>query len=300
MPSPLLFVIASLIWGSTFWAITQQLGQVAPAVSVCYRFALAALCLFSWCLIRRHPLVLPWRQHKWLMLHGFCTFSLSYVCTYSSEQYLVSALVAVLFSLMVIWSPIFERVFLGKALKLPIWIAAFISITGVFFLFYPALKQHFFDQQSSKSIASPHFVLGLGLAITATIASTMGNLVVLKVRQINQDVLATLAWAMAWGSLWIGLFALLNGETWTIPQTFQYWGSLLYLSIFGSVIAFACYFVLIDRIGAQKTVFIGVITPLISVLLSIQLEQYRPGLIEWSGMFLCLSGVAWAMLSKNK
>jgi len=39
----------------------------------------------------------------------------------------------------------------------------------------------------------------------------------------------------------------------------------------------------------------GVITPIISVLLSIQLENYRPGAIEWGGMILCLSGVLWAM-----
>ncbi|TXI96363.1 MAG: EamA family transporter, partial [Burkholderiaceae bacterium] len=225
---------------------------------------------------------------------------LSYVCTYSSEQYLVSALVAVLFSLMVIWSPIFERLFLGKPLTLHIWIAALISITGVVLLFYPSLQQHFNQTSAPSSDANSHFLLGLGIAITATIASTMGNLVVIKVRQLNQDVLATLAWAMAWGSLWIGLFAILSGETWGLPDKLSYWVSLLYLSVFGSVIAFACYFVLIARIGAQKTVFIGVVTPLISVLLSIQLENYHPGMIEWIGMLLCLSGVAWAMMSKSK
>mgnify|MGYP002135210748 CR=1 FL=1 len=97
MPSSILFIIASLIWGSTFWAITQQLGQVAPAVSIAYRFGLAALSLFVWCALRGQDLRLPWRLQKWLMLQGFFTFSLSYLCTYSSEQYVVSALVAVLF-----------------------------------------------------------------------------------------------------------------------------------------------------------------------------------------------------------
>ena len=47
MSSPLLFVIACLIWGSTFWAITLQLGEVAPAVSVAYRFGLASAALFD-------------------------------------------------------------------------------------------------------------------------------------------------------------------------------------------------------------------------------------------------------------
>jgi len=61
------------------------------------------------------------------------------------------------------------------------------------------------------------------------------------------------------------------------------------------VIAFFAYFTLIGRIGAQKTVYIGVITPVLSVLLSIQLEGYRPGAIEFAGMVLCLASVAWAV-----
>ena len=65
----------------------------------------------------------------------------------------------------------------------------------------------------------------------------------------------------------------------------------------GSVIAFSAYFTLIARIGTQKTVYIGVVTPVISVLLSVQFEHYRPAAIEWVGMLLCLSSVAWALTS---
>nr|WP_315467573.1 DMT family transporter [uncultured Undibacterium sp.] len=297
MPSSLLFIIASLIWGSTFWAITQQLGEVAPAVSVAYRFGLASLTLFVWCLLRKDDLRLPWKLQAWLALQGFFTFSLSYLCTYSSEQYLVSALVAVLFALMVIWSPITERLFFNKPLSLRIWGAALISITGVILLFFPALKSNWEETHSGHET---HFLLGLGLALTATLASTFGNLVVVKVRQQSHNVLLTMAWAMAWGTLWVSLFVIGTGQRWTLPSTTAYWLSLLYLSLFGSVIAFACYFTLIHRIGAQKTVFIGVITPIISVLLSIQLEDYHPGWIEWAGMILCLSGVVLALGGTTK
>jgi drug/metabolite transporter (DMT)-like permease len=109
MPSYVLFTIASLIWGSTFWAITLELGEVPPAVSVVYRFALAAATLFAWCLVRGDRVVLPWRTQRWTMLQGFLTFGLSYVCTYNAEEHVVSALVAVLFALMVFWTPICAR-----------------------------------------------------------------------------------------------------------------------------------------------------------------------------------------------
>jgi drug/metabolite transporter (DMT)-like permease len=68
MPSFVRFVIASLIWGSTFWAITLELGHVPPAVSIVYRFALAAAALFVYCLVRGERLRLPWRTQRWMML----------------------------------------------------------------------------------------------------------------------------------------------------------------------------------------------------------------------------------------
>src|SRR4051812_23167060 len=123
MSSPLLFAIASLIWGSTFWAITLQLGEVPTAVSVVYRFGLASATLFAWCLLRGDRLLLPLRTQRWTLLQGMLTFGLSYVCTYGSEQYLVSALVAVLFALMVFWNPIFSRFAFGTPISWRTWAA---------------------------------------------------------------------------------------------------------------------------------------------------------------------------------
>src|SRR3979411_1851337 len=49
MNSVSLYVACVLIWGSTWLAITYQLGEVPPAVSVAYRFTLAAAILLVYC-----------------------------------------------------------------------------------------------------------------------------------------------------------------------------------------------------------------------------------------------------------
>jgi len=292
MPSPLLFAIASLIWGSTFWAITLQLGQVPPAVSVAYRFGLAAATLFAICLARGGGLRLPWRAQRWTMLQGFFTFGLSYVCTYTSEQYLVSALVAVLFALMVFWNPICSRIAFGTHIGWRTWAAGVVALAGVSLLFYRSIG---IALQELLAGGSGHFLLGLALALTATLASSAGNVVVIKVREQSKDLMLTMAWSMFRGSAMVTVWALLNGQRFMLPDAPRYWMGLLYLSLFGSVIAFNAYFTLINRIGSQKAVYIGVVTPVISVLLSIRLEGYRPVPIEWLGMILCLSSVAWAL-----
>jgi drug/metabolite transporter (DMT)-like permease len=292
MSSPLLFITACLIWGSTFFAITLQLGEVAPAVSVVYRFALASAVLFAWCAARGDRLLLPWRAQRWMMLQGAATFALSYICTYTSEQYLVSGLVAVLFALMVFWNPILNRLVFGSPLGWRTWAAGGVAICGVTLLFFHSIGDAWGEIRNG---GSGHFLLGLILATTATLASSVGNVVVIKVRQQSDNVLLTMAWSMLWGTTLVALWVIVSGQHFSLPTTAKYWGGLLWLSLLGSVIAFAAYFTLIHRIGSDKAVYIGVVTPVISVLLSIQLEHYRPGAMEWIGMVLCLSSVVWAL-----
>lgn len=292
MSSPLLFAIASLIWGSTFWAITLQLGEVSPEVSVVYRFGLASAALFAWCLARGDKLRLPMAAQRWVIVQGFFSFALSYVCTYNSERFLVSAMVAVLFALMVFWNPICSRIAFGTPITWRTWAAGMVAMAGVTMLFFHSIADAWQDIVGG---GTGHFLLGLGLALAATISSSAGNVVVTKVREQSGNLILTMAWSMLWGTLMVAAWAVLTGERFTLPQSPRYWMGLVYLSLFGSVIAFAAYFTLINRIGSQKAVYIGVITPVISLLLSIQLENYRPGPLEFLGMILCLASVAWAV-----
>lgn len=292
MPSPFLFLLASLIWGSTFWAITLQLGQVPPAVSVVYRFALASAALFAFCRLRGDRLHLPWKAQRWLMVQGFLTFGLSYVCTYNAEQYLVSALVAVLFALMVFWTPICARIMFGTPIGWRVWAAGSVAVAGVALLFSRSIGAALHDILAG---GQGHFLLGLVLAVGATIASSAGNVVVGKVRAESNNVFLTTAWSMAWGTALVLALVLATGQPLVLPAAPTYWMGLVYLSLFGSVIAFIAYFTLINRIGPQKAVYVGVTSPVISVLLSIRLEHYRPGPLEFLGMLLCLASVVWAV-----
>ncbi|NRR33894.1 EamA family transporter [Oxalobacteraceae bacterium] len=292
MPSSVLFLICSLIWGSTFFAITLQLGDIAPAVSVVYRFTLASVLLFAWCLARGQHLMLPWRTQRWMALQGAASFAVSYICTYSAEQYLVSALVGLLFALMVFWNPLLSRIAFGTPIAMRTLCLSALAMCGVTMLFFHSIAGAWSELRSG---GSGHFLLGLGLAIAATLASSIGNLLVIKVREQSSNVPLTMAWSMLWGSALVALWALLTGQTFKLPATASYWGGLVYLAVFGSVIAFAAYFTMIHRIGPQKAAYIGVATPVISVLLSIRLEHFSPGPLEWAGMALCLASVAWAL-----
>src|SRR5499427_2430783 len=112
-----LFALASLIWGSTWLAITFQLGVVAPEASVVYRFALAAGMLALWCLATGQSLRFPLRQHAWFAAQGTLLFGLNYLCVYWAEVYIASGLVAVLFSLIVFLNLVGVRIFFGTPIS---------------------------------------------------------------------------------------------------------------------------------------------------------------------------------------
>src|SRR3990167_1983905 len=92
-----LYLATVLIWGSTFYAIKFQLGDVPEMWSIAYRFGLAALLLWLWCLWRKLPLRFSRRQHGWMALQGLFLFCLNYLLIYLATSNLTSGLIAVVF-----------------------------------------------------------------------------------------------------------------------------------------------------------------------------------------------------------
>ena len=91
MSNMLLYVITVLIWGSTWLGIEFQLGVVEPEVSVAYRYAIAALLLFAWSMLRGLRLRFELRAHGWFVLLGLLLFCLNYILAYHAQVYITSA-----------------------------------------------------------------------------------------------------------------------------------------------------------------------------------------------------------------
>src|SRR5579864_6564490 len=134
-----LYAWAVLIWGSTWLAIKFQLGVVAPAVSVAWRFAAAALMLMAYARLRRLPLRFDARTHAWLALQGLLLFGINYVLVYRSEQTLTSGLVALIFSLITFCNIVGLRLFFSVPVKPTALAGAILGVIGVALVFWPEL-----------------------------------------------------------------------------------------------------------------------------------------------------------------
>lgn len=273
--------ICSLIWGTTWYAITLQLGEVDPSASVAYRFSLAAACLFLFCWLRKEPIALTKRQHIAVFGQGLLTFSIQYSMVYEAEQHIASAVVAVIFAGLAFANLVLFRVLLGQKADWRAWVGAGLGVLGVAAMFIAELR---------RAGGGDEAMFGLVIALIAMVIAASGNLAAWKAQKEGAPVLGSVAWAMAYGSGLVFLYGLLTGVPFTFEMTVFYIGSLLYLSIFGSVIAFALYFMLARAKGYALASYISAITPPIALGMSVLLEGARFGWEAVLGIALVIGG----------
>jgi len=277
--SPALFLTATAIWGSTWLVIKFQLGVVAPEISVVYRFAIASLLLFSLCVATRQSLRFSARNHGFFAGLGLLMIALNYVFVYRAEIVLTSGLVAVLYSTMVYMTPIAMRIVFGVPLHVSTFVAATLCVGGVTLLFLPELA----PAPSGSQIAT-----GVAYSLAAVLSCCIGNLIAVRNHRAGISTIPGTAWGLAYGAFFVALGALAQGVPWTFDPRPAYVLSLAYLAVFGSVIAFVAYFALLKRVGAGRSAYVTIATPVIAMLLSTVVEGYR-----WS--FVAAFGVALAM-----
>lgn len=275
------YLITTLIWGSTWLAIKFQLGVVSPEVSIAYRFGLAAILLFVFSAVRRLPMRFSWRQHLFIALQGFLLFSINYFLVYVAELYLASALVAIIFSMIIITNVIFGAIFLRAPVRVRVVVGAVIGILGIILIFAPQLANFNITGEVS---------LGLLLAAASVLSASLGNIVSARNQRNDLPVIQTNAFGMAYGAALMLVLALFNGAPLTFDTSTSYIISLLYLALFGSVIAFGTYLTLLGRIGPDRAAYITVVFPVIALILSTLFEGITWSIGQLGGVALVLLG----------
>ncbi|MBK9294235.1 MAG: DMT family transporter [Oligoflexia bacterium] len=291
MSTPFLFGLCVFIWGTTWFAITYQLGVVAPEVSVFYRFILAAAISFAYCVLRKKKLKFSKKEHFYLFGQGVFMFCLNYIFTYYAEKFVSSGLIAVTFTLMVYFNMVGMRLFFNQKIQKRVVFGGTLGFIGIVFLFYNEILNFKADGEGLK---------GLVLGVIAALFASGGNMFATKTRRLQLPILASNSWAMFYGSLTTGLICLLLGSRFGFSLEPKYLLSLGYLTILGTIVAFGAYIALVGRMGAEKAIFIGILTPVLALIISVLFESFSLSFQTFLGVVLCLVGNAIALVNFDK
>ena len=277
----LLYTISILIWGSSWLAIKFQLGYVDPMVSVAYRFLLASGISWIYCRYSGRLMRFGLRDHIFMFIQGSCLFSLNYLLFYISELTLTSWLPAVIFSTMVVMNMLNGIIFLKNRFELRMGVGACLGIAGIVLVFWPEITDFEMGDENLSAAA---------IAVLATYLASLGNIASARNQRHGVPVIEANTYGMTYGALLMLVLALTAGKELTIEMTAVYISSLLFLSVFASIIAFLSYLTLLGRVGVDRGAYATLIIPLVALGISTVYEGYQWSAYAGFGMTMIITG----------
>ncbi|MFP5518932.1 MAG: DMT family transporter [Bdellovibrionia bacterium] len=277
-----LYLLCASVWGSTWFAIKFQIDVASPTLGVFYRFLLSAATLLIFCWLFKRPLKFSRKTHFFFMGQGAFMFCLNYILTYFAETMANSGLIALTFTGMIYFNMIGMRFLFKQKIKPQVILGSLLGLAGISFIFYNDLFGLNKDTQA---------VIGIVIGLVGALSASIGNMFALRIQKMHVPILSGNAFGMAYGCLFTFLILILRGETLSVSAaSWEFWAALGYLSILGTVIAFAAYIKLVKDIGAEKAAY----TSILSTIIALGISSIYEGL-EWTplmalGVGLCLYG----------
>ena len=284
------FFLVALIWGSTWLVIKDQIGSVPPSWSVTWRFIAAAIGMAAVAMFRRESLRVSNTTLQVAALLGLLQFVMNFQFVYRAEHHLTSGIVAVVFGLLVVPNSLMAWVFLKQPVTRAFLGGSVVAGAGIVLLLLHEYR-----------MAPPEGQVLVGIALTTAALFSASSANVLQASRMARGIpmIPMLAWALLFGAILDAAFAwIVEG-----PPQFDfrpgYIFGVLYLGIIGSVLTFPLYFRLLQRLGAGRGAYNGVLVPVVAMLLSTAFEGYRWSVLALAGSALAMLGLVLALRARS-
>lgn len=284
------FALVTLIWGSTWLVIRDQVGSVPPGWSVVWRFVLAGAAMFALAAVRREPLRPTRAMWPLIAAMGVFQFSANFQFVYAAERYVTSGIVAVMFAFLMVPNALLGRIFIGQPVSRGFLVGSAVALAGVALLL---LHEYRIAPLDGKVL------LGVALTLGGIIGASIANVIQASEAARAQPMLPLLAWSMVFGAL---VDAALSWGLYGPPQFELRWGyvaGIAYLAILGSVVTFPLYFNLVRALGPGRAAYNSVLVPIIAMLLSTLFEGYRWSTLAIAGSVVALIGLVIALKARS-
>ncbi|WP_367142768.1 DMT family transporter [Novosphingobium sp.] len=284
------FLLVALIWGSTWFVITGQIGEVPASWSVAWRFVLATPAMFLVAVVTRKGLKLGRAGQILAFAVGAAQFCGNYNFVYRAEMHLTSGIVAVMIGLLLVPNAILARVLLKQPVTWRFAIGSLIAIGGLALLLL---------HEAHEAPLGGKVLLGTVFASIAMMCASVSNVIQANETGKALPMASLLAWAMLYGTICDLVVAYVLAGPPVIPTEPAYWLGTAYLAILGSVVTFPLYYTLIRQLGAGKAAYNGVAVIIIAMFISTLFEGYRWSPLAISGAVLATVGLVVALRARS-
>ena len=260
-----LYALTIVGWSASWFAIALQVGTVPNEVNIVWRFAIAAAIMFAWMIGSGRRWRFPPADHMRFAALGVLLFSSNFLLFYYGAGYLVSGLLSVVFSLASVVNLLLGALVMGERPAMRTMVGAVVGFAVVALMFWPEIGEH------GLSCGT---LTGLLFCVAGTLSFCLGNSVSAAAQRRGLPLVSMNAWGMVYGAGWAALLAFLLGKPFIVETTVAYLGSLLFLAVISTVLAFGAYLLLLGRIGGARAAYATVTIPVFALLISTVLEGY--------------------------
>ncbi|MEQ9574503.1 MAG: DMT family transporter, partial [Rhodospirillales bacterium] len=173
---------------------------------------------------------------------------------------------SILFSLVIVMNVAGGALVLHNRVEPRMVIGAVFGIGGIAIIFWPELARFDLTQGGAK---------GMVLVLCGTASAATGMLISALNQRRGLGVVRTNTMGMVYGSLFMLAYCLARGAEFRMEWTTAYVGSLLFLAIISTVVAFATYLTLVGRIGPERASYSSVLFPLVALAVSTWMEGFQ-------------------------
>lgn len=277
------FVTAVIFLGVNFVAVRFSNQELPPFWGASLRFIIASILLFG--IVRMRRIALPQgRALTGAALFGLFSFALNFGFLYWALTEVSAGTASVMFATIPLITQLIAALVGQERLTWKGMLGSAIVIAGISIVFIEQLR---FDVP----------LLYLGAVLAGVTSAALSGIIVRHYPRSNP--MATNVVGMGLAALLLFIMSALTGETWGLPSLLSTWLALGWL-ILSSIVGFVLLVWLLSRWSATATSYIGVLTPLVTVVVASLLTAETPTVTFLAGSLLVLVGVYVGALSPQK
>lgn len=251
------WIVVCIVWGTTYLAIRVALESVPVALVGGLRFTAAGLVMIAALRLTRQPLPSP-RAWGAIALSGFLLLVVGNGAVVWAEQYVASGLAAVMVAMVAFWNVVVEAIRPeGERPTARTMLGLAVGFAGIVVLVWPEL---FTETSGNWFVAG---VVALQLACAGWAVGTSFT----KRNVESPSPAATSAVQMLAAGLMFLAIATVHGEWTQLTFTVRSASAILYLVVFGSIVAFSAYVYALKHLPIATVSLYSYVNPLIAVVL---------------------------------
>jgi drug/metabolite transporter (DMT)-like permease len=277
----LLFLVLTVVWGSSFTAIKSGLEFFPPVLFAAFRYDLAAVLMLGYAAYATDR----WRprnRSEWVLVGtgGTLMIAAYHAFLFVGEQGTTSAAAAVVVSLSPVLTTGFARAFLPEERLAALGVLGLlVGFVGVVVLVDP----------DPNDLLDPRTV-SMSLVFLAAAAFALGSVLTRRVNA-SLPVETMQAWSMLVGALVMhGASAALAESPGEIRWTGEAALALGYLALVASALGFLVYFDLLDRLGPIEINLVSYAAPVVAAITGLLFLGETPTAHTAAGFALVLTG----------